>query len=175
MKPIPFNQKKNRVSITFSQSLHQRSPGQVTSSGFLPERENAIEQLKSNCIVDILEPMSFVDYLKHYNEYKFTVSPLGNGVDCHRTWESLLFGTIPIVRKGPLDYLYACYDYPIVIVNDWNEIHPENLEKWSKMFQPKIDVLAPFTRKSILAGGVSHAKGDRFAFMPKAKDCFFFA
>ena len=172
-KPTPFDQKKNRVSITFSQSLHQRNPGQVTSSGFLPERENALEKLKSNSIVDILEPMSFVDYLKHYNEYKFTVSPLGNGVDCHRTWESLLFGTIPIVKKGPLDYLYACYDYPIVIVNDWNEIHAENLEKWSKQFQQKIDRFASFTRKSILAG-VSHTKGDRFAFMPKAEDCFFF-
>ena len=32
--------------------------------------------------------------------FAFEVSPQGNGVDSHRTWEALLLGTIPIVRRS---------------------------------------------------------------------------
>ncbi len=31
---------------------------------------------------------------------KFVVSPRGNGLDCHRTWETLYLGANPIVMKG---------------------------------------------------------------------------
>ena len=34
-----------------------------------------------------------------YRKYRFGVSPRGNGLDCHRTWEMLYFGMIPIVES----------------------------------------------------------------------------
>lgn len=60
--------------------------------------------------------------------YAFVVSPHGNGLDCHRTWESLVLGNIVIVKRSSLDPLYE--GLPVVIVDDWREIQPENLLKW---------------------------------------------
>jgi hypothetical protein len=60
--------------------------------------------------------------------YAFVVSPHGNGLDCHRTWESMVLGNIVIVKRSSLDPLYE--GLPVVIVDDWREITSENLRAW---------------------------------------------
>lgn len=60
--------------------------------------------------------------------YAFVVSPHGNGLDCHRTWESLVLGNIVIVKRSSIDALYD--GLPVVIVDDWSEIHPQALKVW---------------------------------------------
>jgi hypothetical protein len=60
--------------------------------------------------------------------YAFVVSPHGNGLDCHRTWESLILGNIVIVKRSSLDPLYD--GLPVVIVDDWHEITGDNLRRW---------------------------------------------
>jgi len=52
----------------------------------------------------------------------FTLSPAGAGLDCHRTWEALLLGSIPVVLRSPLDELFA--RLPVVVVDDWSEVTP---------------------------------------------------
>jgi hypothetical protein len=39
-------------------------------------------------------------------KYSFVLSPFGNGYDCHRTWEALLLGCIPIMKKSRIDSLF---------------------------------------------------------------------
>ena len=40
--------------------------------------------------------------LETYARAQFVLSPRGNGVDCHRTWDVLAVGAIPVVlRHGP--------------------------------------------------------------------------
>src|SRR5581483_669306 len=73
---------------------------------------------------------SFPEYLKDLSSSKFVLSPEGAGLDCHRVWESLLMGAIPIVKHSILDSLYS--NLPIVIVKDWNEITEEFLDKTYK-------------------------------------------
>jgi hypothetical protein len=60
--------------------------------------------------------------------YAFVISPHGNGLDCHRTWESLVLGNIVIVKRSSLDALYA--GLPVVIVDDWREIDEASLRRW---------------------------------------------
>jgi len=67
------------------------------------------------------------EYLKDMARSKFVVSPHGNGLDCHRTWEALLMGSFPIVKTSTLDPLYT--DLPVVIVSDWLEVTEEFLQK----------------------------------------------
>jgi hypothetical protein len=55
----------------------------------------------------------------------FTLSPAGAGLDCHRTWEALLLGSIPVVLRSTLDELFA--RLPVVIVDDWSEVTPTRL------------------------------------------------
>ena len=52
--------------------------------------------------------------------YAFVASPHGNGLDCHRTWEALCLGCIPIVKTSPLDDLYE--GLPVLIVGEWRDI-----------------------------------------------------
>jgi hypothetical protein len=65
--------------------------------------------------------------------YAFVVSPHGNGLDCHRTWESLVLGNIVIVKRSSLDPLYE--GLPVVIVDDWREISTENLRRWHAQYR----------------------------------------
>ncbi|MCY6380814.1 hypothetical protein [Hoeflea prorocentri] len=50
----------------------------------------------------------------------FTLSPLGAGLDCHRTWEALLLGSVPIVPRSGISSLFD--DLPVCVVDDWSEV-----------------------------------------------------
>lgn len=63
---------------------------------------------------------SFKNYLKDITRTQFIISPHGAGLDCHRTWEALLLGSIPVVQSSTLDGLYA--DLPVVIVPKWSQV-----------------------------------------------------
>ena len=56
---------------------------------------------------------------------QFVLSPLGAGFDCHRTWEALLLGCIPIVKAAKINDLFE--GLPVITVHDWNEINPNFL------------------------------------------------
>ena len=58
------------------------------------------------------------EYYKQLSKSKFVLSPPGHGVDCHRTYESMFFGAIPIVAynkrmKGIFDIA------PVYVNDDW--------------------------------------------------------
>lgn len=79
------------------------------------------------------EKIPRLEIWKKFTEYVFGVSPHGNGLDCHRTWEMLYLGMIVIVKSSSLDEMYK--DLPVVIVNDWSELNSqENLEKWAREY-----------------------------------------
>ena len=68
-------------------------------------------------------------------KYAFWISPRGNGMDCHRTWEALYLDIIPIVWNSTLNSLYA--DLPIVIINNESEITEEFLRDQLKVIALK--------------------------------------
>ncbi|CAF0737719.1 unnamed protein product [Adineta steineri] len=53
-------------------------------------------------------------------QYPFWLSPRGNGLDCHRTWEALYLDTIPIVWNMTLNPLFV--DLPVIVINNYNEL-----------------------------------------------------
>jgi hypothetical protein len=65
------------------------------------------------------------DVWRSHGECSFVLSPQGNGMDCHRTWEALALNTIPIVRSSFLDPLFE--NLPVMIVEDWRAIDEEAL------------------------------------------------
>lgn len=56
----------------------------------------------------------------HQSFFSFVLSPKGGGYDCHRTWEALCLGCIPIVKTSGLDPLFE--GLPVLIVKDWSEV-----------------------------------------------------
>uniref|UniRef100_A0A7S3AY15 Exostosin GT47 domain-containing protein n=1 Tax=Haptolina ericina TaxID=156174 RepID=A0A7S3AY15_9EUKA len=71
-------------------------------------------------------------------QHRFVLSPRGNGLDAHRTWEALLVGAIPIVRSSKLNPLYD--NLPILIVKDWNDVTPRLLRDFYKEVQSKLSL-----------------------------------
>lgn len=72
--------------------------------------------------------MPSADYHLQMSKFLFVASPRGNGIDCHRTWEALLVGSIPIVERH---FMYDSYPtLPIIQIDDWREVlEPKFLEK----------------------------------------------
>ena len=68
--------------------------------------------------------------------FTFVLSPMGGGYDCHRTWEALCLGCIPIVKSSGLDPLF--YDLPVLIVKNWSDVTRELLDRTVKLFHGKI-------------------------------------
>ena len=85
--------------------------------------------LEANPDVDFQSrKLSRLDLWREKSRYAFVASPHGHGLDCHRTWESLLLGNIVIVKRSSLDVLYD--GLPVVIVDDWRDISTAALRRW---------------------------------------------
>ena len=50
-------------------------------------------------------------------------------MDTHRFWETLMMGSIPIVKKNNLVLNFEKFDIPILILDDWRDL--DNLSKES--------------------------------------------
>ena len=98
-----------------------------------------------------LRHMGLGDLWQEYASSTFGVSPRGNGLDCHRTWEMLFFGLIPIVQTSSLDQLYD--GLPVVIINQWSDICKENLPELAARYAALFPVPAEvFTMEHWLSG-----------------------
>ena len=99
------------------------------------DRHDAKEQIPEECIY--YEPKHILrkeTYLKQL-EYAFVVCPHGNGLDCHRQWEALVLGCIPIVKSSSIDILYD--DLPVLIVKEWSDINNKLLQSTIHTFKNK--------------------------------------
>jgi hypothetical protein len=99
------------------------------------DRKDAIAQIPSSLVY--YEPQ-MVPRLTSWNtqkDYSFIISPHGGGYDCHRTWEGLALGCIPIVKTSPIDKLYD--KLPVLIVHEWSDIDLELLTKTVENFKIK--------------------------------------
>jgi hypothetical protein len=68
-------------------------------------------------------------------KYAFVVSPYGQGMDCHRTWEILILGSIPILKSKEFVRLFE--DLPVLFVNDWKDITQKLLDDTIEKFKNK--------------------------------------
>jgi hypothetical protein len=73
------------------------------------------------------KPTKQIEYLNKLKDHKFIISPEGNGVDCHRTWEALYLKTIPIVDRSLVTEYFSQF-FPMVLVDNWNTFNLEQLE-----------------------------------------------
>lgn len=117
-----FSQKNSLLYMNFELGTHLERP---LAHRFFSQKEFCKTASKR----------AFPDYLLDMSQAKFVVSPRGNGLDCHRTWEALLMGAYPIVKSSSLNPLYQ--DLPVLIVDDWDQISEEWLDKQYKEIQKK--------------------------------------
>lgn len=68
-------------------------------------------------------------------ECMFVLSPEGVGIDCHRTWEAILLGCIPIVKRNAISNLFV--DLPVLIVDDWSEVTRDTMIAYINTYSEK--------------------------------------
>ena len=102
---------------------------------FANDRRDAMNKIPPEFIYYEPNKLKRVDTWKKQCDYVFVVSPFGNGLDCHRTWEALALGCIPIVKSSPFDILFK--DLPVWIVEDWSEVNLMNMINVFTSFQEK--------------------------------------
>jgi hypothetical protein len=61
------------------------------------------------------------DYYRHMTEHFYVISPPGAGPDCHRHWESLYLGAIPVVLRSRVTEKLLS-NLPHVFVDNWDQV-----------------------------------------------------
>ncbi len=74
---------------------------------------------------------------ENQSRYAFVLSPAGGGLDCHRTWEALILGCIPIVKRFNVPHEEVYDDLPVLIVEKWSDVTQDLLLKTMKEFKNK--------------------------------------
>jgi hypothetical protein len=125
---VPTSSRKRRAFVDFQISDNIRNGHFKRYLQFGEDRTSIFHYLMMTGLIDYSGRIRRTELWNTKGQYAFSISPHGNGLDCHRTWEDLILGCIVIVKTSPLDPLYE--GLPVVIVKDWSEITEGNLEKW---------------------------------------------
>lgn len=113
-KSRPFYDRIPKIYVNFSKT-NDRFKDRVNSINSIPNKLMIFNE-------------TFTKRTVNWNlmtKYAFVLSPFGNGMDCHRTWEALCLGCIPIVCAPNFTKLFE--NLPVLNVNDWKEVTEELL------------------------------------------------
>jgi hypothetical protein len=109
-------------------------------------RSERIECLNNIHPIENSNRSDFESYLREISKSYFVISPNGNGIDCHKTWESLYLKSIPIVTNSINISYYK--DYPILILDNWSDIKNFNLNE--DLYNKLISKYENFSNGSII-------------------------
>ena len=79
---------------------------------------------RAACYFEPVRLPRFASWVRQ-TQFMFVLSPEGVGMDCHRTWEALALGCIPVVKRNAVATLLD--GLPAVVVEDWRDINREML------------------------------------------------
>ncbi|HEY2411100.1 MAG TPA: tetratricopeptide repeat protein [Pirellulaceae bacterium] len=103
------------------------------------DRRAAMAQIPAHCVYYEARKTPRLDSWRRQRlQHRFVLSPLGNGLDCHRTWEALCLGCIPIVRSSPLDKLWE--GLPVWIINSWSDVTEDSMAQKAAELDNSIDI-----------------------------------
>tara|TARA_B100001093_G_scaffold267666_1_gene256007 strand:- start:2036 stop:3760 length:1725 start_codon:yes stop_codon:yes gene_type:complete len=125
------NKKKEKKLLCFNCSLYT-SEERVKLKGIIETRFSKFcDQLQPIPFKKMYYIPSFIEgkiriretdkrCYEEWGNYKYILSPQGAGLDCHRTWEAIMIGIIPIVKSSSIDEIYN--ELPVLVIKDWNEL-----------------------------------------------------
>ena len=78
-------------------------------------------------------------YLEAIKNHKFVLCPSGNGIESARNWETLYMKRVPVFKDHP--YLREMFkNFPVLFVNDFNEITKELLLENENLYQKVLNI-----------------------------------
>ena len=125
-KSLPFWNRNIKCYANFHFTMN-------TKLGY--DRKDAFQKINRDLVYYEENKVTRLITWNKQKEYAFVICPHGGGLDCHRNWEALCLGCIPIVKTSSIDNLYK--DLPVLIVTDWEDITNELLNKTITVFKSK--------------------------------------
>jgi hypothetical protein len=120
----PFDQRKPKIYVCFSKNTDRFN-----------DRKKSLKIIPNNLLKIINKTIPRTKNWQNILAYTFVLSPFGNGMDCHRTWETLALGSIPIIRAPKFKNLFE--DLPVLIVENWSDVNEELLNNTIENFKTK--------------------------------------
>ena len=107
----------------------------MTSTRYGDDRVVAIDKIPKDLVYYEPNKIKRLNTWVNQSKYAFVISPHGGGYDCHRTWEALCLGCIPIMKKSRISHLFD--DLPVLIVDAWGDISENLLRSTIEDFKDK--------------------------------------
>lgn len=123
-KSLPFYEREIKCYSNFHFATYEK---------FGNPRKEAIENIDKEVVFYEPELTDRTTGWKNQSRYAFVLSPMGNGMDCHRTWEALILGCIVVVKRSPIDSLYE--KLPVLIVDNWKDLTDTLLRETIERFK----------------------------------------
>ena len=98
------------------------------------ERGMAANELITSPIADRLDQLTPRQHRRALSRYSFVASPPGNGLDCHRTWEAMYLGCVPVVLRSHMTTHYEQIGLPIWVVDSFNELRDLSEDQLRKKY-----------------------------------------
>ena len=127
-KALPFWNRNIKCYANFHFTMN-------TKLGY--DRKDAFQKINKELIYYEEKTVPRLITWNKQKDYAFVICPHGGGLDCHRNWEALCLGCIPIVKTSAIDNLYN--DLPVLIIKDWQVITNELLNDTIKRFKAKFE------------------------------------
>ena len=111
----------------------------------LMARSLAANDLVACPIADRLDLLTPRQHRSALSRYSFVASPPGNGLDCHRTWEAMYLGCVPIVLRSHMTQEYERLGLPVWVIDSYDELHDfteDHLRKKYLALSPKFETKA---------------------------------
>ncbi len=116
-----------QVSVDWAGSTHRGDRLQALNS--IPKNLSKLTDFGGNKRVNQGE------IWKQHLSCQFVASPFGVGLDCHRTWEAIALGCVPITCRSGLSPLFK--NLPVLELDDWSELTEERLLQAADEFSKK--------------------------------------
>lgn len=140
-----YQEKRLNITRSISKPFHERKLKcygnfhfGVMNKYYTYDRIECIKQIPPHLIDYEPTPVQRPQTWKKQTEYAFVPSPAGGGMDCHRTWEALLLGCIPIVRRFNVPHDDIFIDLPVLFIDKWSDVTEELLQKTVNEFRERV-------------------------------------
>jgi len=98
-----------------------------------PQRKMLFESLSQLSFVETQDnKLSWHEYMKLLDEYKFIICLEGSGPDVHRNYESLLVNSIPINIKNTIQTLFDYHSLPGIFLDSWADLTDNDFKEFCK-------------------------------------------
>lgn len=114
-------EKEHLVYMNFNVNTNRE---RINWYNYFKDKSYVYKEMKSN-------GNNFLNYINNVKKSKFVLSPIGNGIDCHRNWECLTVGSIPIImRNNFTNNIYS--DMPVLLIDNINDVNENMLNDYLK-------------------------------------------